>query len=134
MDDEGDYDRLIKLIIIGDSGVGKTNLLTRFTTNKFNLESKATIGVEFSSKNIQLKDAKIKVQCWDTAGQERYQAITDAYYKGAKGAMIVYDITKEQTFLNLEKWHDKLMESADENIIIMIVGNKTDLVDERAVT
>ena len=94
-DDDDEYDRLIKLIIIGDSGVGKTNLLTRFTENRFNLESKATIGVEFSAKTVTLNGQKIKVQIWDTAGQERYQAITDAYYKGAKGSMMVYDITKE---------------------------------------
>ncbi|CAO3600324.1 unnamed protein product [Absidia cylindrospora] len=95
-DDE--YDYLFKLVLIGDSGVGKSNLLSRFTTNEFNLESKSTIGVEFATKNIEIEKHTIKAQIWDTSGQERYRAITGAYYRGAVGALLVYDITRKTSF------------------------------------
>nr|KAF6349876.1 RAB11B, member RAS oncogene family [Myotis myotis] len=91
-DDE--YDYLFKVVLIGDSGVGKSNLLSRFTRNEFNLESKSTIGVEFATRSIQVDGKTIKAQIWDTAGQERYRAITSAYYRGAVGALLVYDIAK----------------------------------------
>lgn len=90
-----DYDFLFKIVLIGDSGVGKTNLLSRFTKNEFNLESKPTIGVEFATKTINIDGKNIKAQIWDTAGQERYRAITNAYYRGAVGALTLYDITRE---------------------------------------
>lgn len=82
------------VVLIGDSGVGKSNLLSRFTRNEFNLESKSTIGVEFATRSIQVDNKTIKAQIWDTAGQERYRAITSAYYRGAVGALLVYDIAK----------------------------------------
>lgn len=88
------YDYLFKVVLIGDSGVGKSNLLSRFTRNEFMLESKSTIGVEFATRSIQVDGKTIKAQIWDTAGQERYRAITSAYYRGAVGALLVYDITK----------------------------------------
>jgi hypothetical protein len=88
------YDYLFKVVLIGDSGVGKSNLLSRFTRNEFLLESKSTIGVEFATRSIQVDGKTIKAQIWDTAGQERYRAITSAYYRGAVGALLVYDITK----------------------------------------
>ena len=91
-DDE--YDYLFKVVLIGDSGVGKSNLLSRFTRNEFNLESKSTIGVEFATRSITVEGKTIKAQIWDTAGQERYRAITSAYYRGAVGALLVYDIAK----------------------------------------
>jgi Ras-related protein Rab-11A len=87
--------------LIGDSGVGKSNLITRFTKDEFNIESKATIGVEFATKILKVENSMVKTQIWDTAGQERYRAITHAYYKGAVGAIIVFDISKEDTFLNV---------------------------------
>jgi len=89
------YDYLFKVVLIGDSGVGKSNLLSRFTRNEFCLESKSTIGVEFATRSIQVDGKTIKAQIWDTAGQERYRAITSAYYRGAVGALLVYDITKQ---------------------------------------
>ncbi|KAL1023068.1 hypothetical protein UPYG_G00036050 [Umbra pygmaea] len=97
-DDE--YDFLFKVVLIGDSGVGKSNLLSRFTRNEFNLESKSTIGVEFATRSIQVDGKTIKAQIWDTAGQERYRAITSAYYRGAVGALLVYDIAKHLTYEN----------------------------------
>merc|ERR1712151_402486 len=119
--------------LIGDSGVGKSNLLSRFTRDEFNLESKSTIGVEFATKSITTNGKVIKAQIWDTAGQERYRAITSAYYRGAVGALLVYDISKRVTFEDLERWLMELRDHADPNIVIMLVGNKGDLRHLRAV-
>eukprot|EP00981_Chlorochromonas_danica_P012366 scaffold4845_cov159-Ochromonas_danica.AAC.18 len=121
-----EYDWLFKVVLIGDSGVGKSNLLSRFTRNEFNLESKSTIGVEFATKSIQVDAARIK-------GQERYRAITSAYYRGAVGALLVYDISKQVTFENVERWLKELRDHADNNVVIMLVGNKSDLRHKRAV-
>ncbi|PAA52755.1 hypothetical protein BOX15_Mlig033808g1 [Macrostomum lignano] len=130
-DDE--YDYLFKVVLIGDSGVGKSNLLSRFTRNEFNLESKSTIGVEFATRSIQVDGKVIKSQIWDTAGQERYRAITSAYYRGAVGALLVYDIAKHQSYENCERWLRELRDHADQNIVIALVGNKCDLRHLRAV-
>ena len=119
--------------MIGDSGVGKSNLLSRFTRNEFNLDTKSTIGVEFATRSIQVDAKTIKAQIWDTAGQERYRAITSAYYRGAVGALLVYDISKHQTYENVVRWLKELREHADSNIVIMLVGNKSDLRHLRAV-
>ncbi|KAF1327681.1 Ras-like protein rab-11b, partial [Globisporangium splendens] len=131
---EEEYDYLFKIVLIGDSGVGKSNLLSRFTRNEFNLESKSTIGVEFATKSIVAEGKTIKAQIWDTAGQERYRAITSAYYRGAVGALLVYDITKHVTFENVERWLKELRDHADANTVIMLVGNKSDLRHLRAVS
>jgi len=127
------YDYLYKIVLIGDSGVGKSNLLMRFTQDEFNLESKSTIGVEFATKSIQTEGKVIKSQIWDTAGQERYRAITSAYYRGALGALLVYDISKRASFDNVERWLKELRDHADPNIVILLVGNKSDLKHLRAV-
>jgi len=124
---EEEYDYLFKVVLIGDSGVGKSNLLSRFTRNEFNLESKSTIGVEFATKSLECDGKLIKAQIWDTAGQERYRAITSAYYRGAVGALLVYDISKRLTFDNVVRWLKELRDHADNNIVIMLVGNKKDL-------
>jgi len=121
------------VVLIGDSGVGKSNLLSRFTRNQFNLESKSTIGVEFATRSIKCDNKTIKAQIWDTAGQERYRAITSAYYRGAVGALLVYDISKAITYENVERWLNELRDHADSNIVIMLVGNKSDLRHLRAV-
>ncbi|XP_025081938.1 ras-related protein Rab-11B-like [Pomacea canaliculata] len=128
------YDYIWKVVLVGDSGVGKTNLLSRFTRNEFNAESKSTIGVEFATRNVNIKGKMVRAQIWDTAGQERYRAITSVYYRGAVGALVVYDLTKPQTFFNLDKWLDELREHAEANVRIMVVGNKTDLRHLRAIT
>ncbi|KAJ2898306.1 Rab GTPase ypt31 [Coemansia aciculifera] len=128
-----EYDFLFKIVLIGDSGVGKSNLLSRFTRNEFNLESKSTIGVEFATRSIQVDAKTIKAQIWDTAGQERYRAITSAYYRGAVGALLVYDIAKHPTYENVTRWLKELRDHADSNIVIMLVGNKSDLRHLRAV-
>ncbi|KAI3812274.1 hypothetical protein L1987_16981 [Smallanthus sonchifolius] len=131
---DDDYDYLFKLVLIGDSGVGKSNLLSRFTRNEFSLESKSTIGVEFATRSIRIDDKVVKAQIWDTAGQERYRAITSAYYRGAVGALLVYDVTRHVTFENVERWLKELRDHTDSNIVIMLVGNKSDLRHLRAVT
>ena len=120
-------------MLIGDSGVGKSNLLSRFTRNEFNLDSKSTIGVEFATRSISVDGKTIKAQIWDTAGQERYRAITSAYYRGAVGALLVYDISKHPTYENVTRWLKELRDHADANIVIMLVGNKSDLRHLRAV-
>lgn len=127
------YDFLYKIVLIGDSGVGKTNLLSRFTRDEFNLESKSTIGVEFATKSVTTEGKVVKAQIWDTAGEERYRAITSAYYRGAVGAFLVYDISKRMSFEHIERWLKELREYADQNIVILLVGNKSDLKNLRAV-
>ncbi|KAK8645544.1 hypothetical protein V6N13_119370 [Hibiscus sabdariffa] len=129
-----EYDYLFKIVLIGDSGVGKSNILSRFTRNEFCLDSKSTIGVEFATRTLQVEGKTVKAQIWDTAGQERYRAITSAYYRGAVGALLVYDITKRQTFDNVKRWLRELRDHADSNIVIMMAGNKSDLKHLRAVS
>ncbi|XWS53077.1 hypothetical protein CRYUN_Cryun11dG0126900 [Craigia yunnanensis] len=129
-----EYDYLFKIVLIGDSGVGKSNILSRFTRNEFCLESKSTIGVEFATRTLQVEGKTVKAQIWDTAGQERYRAITSAYYRGAVGALLVYDITKRQTFDNVLRWLRELRDHADSHIVIMMAGNKSDLNHLRAVS
>ncbi|XP_010675441.2 ras-related protein RABA1f [Beta vulgaris subsp. vulgaris] len=131
---DDDYDYLFKVVLIGDSGVGKSNLLSRFTRNEFNLESKSTIGVEFATRSIHVDDKIVKAQIWDTAGQERYRAITSAYYRGAVGALLVYDVTRHVTFENIERWLKELRDHTDSSIVIMLVANKADLRHLRAVS
>ena len=101
MSGENEYDYLFKVVLIGDSGVGKSNLLSRFTRTEFNLESKSTIGVEFATKSIQTEGKTIKAQIWDTAGQEKYHSMAPMYYRGASAAIVVYDITREVRLLQL---------------------------------
>ncbi|EFJ14825.1 rab family GTPase [Selaginella moellendorffii] len=127
-------DYVFKVVLIGDSAVGKSQLLARFSRNEFTLESKATIGVEFQTRTMVVDHKTIKAQIWDTAGQERYRAITSAYYRGAVGALVVYDITKRPTFEHVTRWLEELKVHADNNIVVMLVGNKSDLGNLRAVS
>jgi small GTP-binding protein len=133
MSDE-DYDIIVKIVLIGDSGVGKSNILLRYLRNEFHWDSKATVGVEFGSKKFKLENHNIKAQIWDTAGQERYRSITNAYYKGSKGALVVYDISRKSTFENVDKWIFDLKKNADPEVMIILVGNKSDKENEREVT
>ncbi|MGH0153786.1 UNVERIFIED_CONTAM: hypothetical protein FKN15_057663 [Acipenser sinensis] len=122
-----------QVVLIGESGVGKSNLLSRFTKNEFNHDSRTTIGVEFSTRTVLVDEMTIKAQIWDTAGLERYRAITSAYYRGAVGALLVYDIAKHMTYENVERWLKELYDHADPHIVVMLVGNKSDLAELRAV-
>ncbi|KAG8091384.1 hypothetical protein GUJ93_ZPchr0012g20907 [Zizania palustris] len=127
-------DYVFKVVLIGDSAVGKSQILARFARNEFSIDSKATIGVEFQTRTLVIDHKSVKAQIWDTAGQERYRAVTSAYYRGALGALLVYDITKRQSFDHIPRWLEELRGHADKNIVIMLVGNKSDLEDERAVS
>uniref|UniRef100_A0A0D6R4S2 Uncharacterized protein n=1 Tax=Araucaria cunninghamii TaxID=56994 RepID=A0A0D6R4S2_ARACU len=126
-------DYVFKVVLIGDSAVGKSQMLSRFARDEFSLDSKATIGVEFQTRTLVIDHKTVKAQIWDTAGQERYRAVTSAYYRGAVGAMLVYDISKRQTFDHVARWLEELRGHADNNIVIMLVGNKCDLINLRAV-
>ncbi|CAN0886595.1 Ras-related protein RABA4c [Linum grandiflorum] len=126
-------DYVFKIVLIGDSAVGKSQLLARFSRNEFNLDSKSTIGVEFQTKTLLIDHKTVKAQVWDTAGQERYRAVTSAYYRGSLGALLVYDITKRESFDHMKRWLTELREHADDNIVIMLIGNKSDLGTQRAV-
>ncbi|WOL01587.1 ras-related protein RABA2a [Canna indica] len=128
-----EYDYLFKLVMIGDTGVGKTNILSRFTKDEFCLESKSTIGVEFSTCAFHIEEQIIKAQIWDTAGQERYRAITSAYYRGAHGAILVYDVTRPASFANISRWLKELREHVDSNTVLILIGNKIDLHNLRNV-
>lgn len=127
------YNFVFKVVLIGESGVGKSNLLSRFTKNEFNHDSRTTIGVEFSTRTVQLNGLTIKAQIWDTAGLERYRAITSAYYRGAVGALLVYDISKHLTYESAARWLKELYDHADPHIVVMLVGNKSDLASVRSV-
>ena len=127
-------DYKLKLVVVGDSGVGKTNLIKRFANNTFNSNSKATVGVEFLSKSFKINNRIFKIEIWDTAGQERYKSITAAYYKGAKGAFVVYDITSKISFENIDKWMMEIKEKSSKDLKLMIIGNKSDLKDARQVS
>uniref|UniRef100_A0A803MW12 Uncharacterized protein n=1 Tax=Chenopodium quinoa TaxID=63459 RepID=A0A803MW12_CHEQI len=148
---DDDYDYLFKVVLIGDSGVGKSNLLSRFTRNEFSLESKSTIGVEFATRSIRVDDklinscliehytrmlvlAAVDILRCGFGLLIRYRAITSAYYRGAVGALLVYDSTRHVTFENVERWLKELRDHTDSNIVIMLVGNKADLRHLRAVS
>jgi len=128
------YDQLIKLLLVGDSGVGKSCLLLRFTEDMFTPSFITTIGIDFKVKTVEVDNKVIKLQIWDTAGQERFRTITTAYYRGAMGVMLVYDITDRQSFANLESWYRNVEEHSSENVNVLIVGNKSDLKEKRSVT
>ena len=129
-----EFDLIFKIVIIGDSGVGKTNLIGRYLKNEYKEDSKATVGVEFGEKKYEINGLKIKAQIWDTAGQERYRAITSMYYKGAKGGLIVFDLSSKSTFQNVEKWFNEIKKTADPTINLILIGNKSDLKDKRQIS
>ncbi|KAI7900334.1 GTPase Ypt3 [Cokeromyces recurvatus] len=135
VEDENSYDYVFKLVVVGDSGVGKTNLLGRYVHDTFDFGSKSTIGLDLTIKHMMIKGKKIRVQIWDTAGQERYRSITKRYYRGSVGACLVYDITKRESYDNISRWLNEFkMNEAHPDSVIMLIGNKSDLQDKRTVT
>ncbi|MQM19201.1 hypothetical protein Taro_052200, partial [Colocasia esculenta] len=128
------YDYLFKFIIIGDTGVGKSCLLLQFTDKRFQPVHDLTIGVEFGARMITVDGRPIKLQIWDTAGQESFRSITRSYYRGAPGCLLVYDITRRETFNHLVEWLEDAKQHANPNMTIMLVGNKCDLAHRRAVS
>ena len=131
---QNDYDYLFKLLLIGNSAVGKSSLLLRFSDNIFNESFLPTIGVDFKIRTFELSSKTVKLQIWDTAGQERFKTITSSYYKGAHGIILTYDITDKQSFKDIENWLTEVEKFANENVIKLLVGNKCDLESQRQVT
>ena len=128
------YNYLLKYIIVGDSSVGKSNLLMKFAHNKFIEEYQATIGVEFAAKNVEVDKQVYRIQIWDTAGQENFRSITRAYYKNSVCAMVVYDITNFKSFQNVQNWIEDIHNQSPKTVLIILVGNKIDLEDKRVVS
>ncbi|OII76726.1 Ras small GTPase RIC1 YPT1 protein [Cryptosporidium andersoni] len=129
-----EYDYLFKLLLIGDSGVGKSCLLLRFADDTYTDSYISTIGVDFKIRTITLENKTVKLQIWDTAGQERFRTITSSYYRGAHGIIIVYDVTDRDSFDNVKQWIQEIDRYAMENVNKLLVGNKCDLVSKRVVT
>uniref|UniRef100_A0AAV1VJM3 Uncharacterized protein n=1 Tax=Peronospora matthiolae TaxID=2874970 RepID=A0AAV1VJM3_9STRA len=125
--------REVKVVLLGDTGVGKSSLVLRFVTNNFRPYSESTIGASFMSKMIVVNDAPIKYQIWDTAGQEKYHSLAPMYYRGAAAAIVVYDITRKQSLTTLKNWVKELKQLGPDNIVIAIAGNKSDLEERREV-
>jgi len=128
-----EYDYLFKLLLIGDSGVGKSCLLLRFADHTYTESYISTIGVDFKIRTIELDGKTIKLQIWDTAGQERFRTITSSYYRGAHGIIVVYDVTDLESFNNVKQWLNEIDRYACENVNKLLVGNKCDLVSKKAV-
>ena len=132
--DKSNSDTIIKIVIIGESGVGKTNLLLRYTKNLFDNDVKPTIGMDFTSKELQLNNFNIKAQFWDTAGQEKYRSIAKSYYKLANGVLLVYDVTKKDSFDRIKTWLDEIQSNTDKKVQIFLIGNKNDLLESKTVS
>ncbi|XP_032753772.1 ras-related protein Rab-13 isoform X2 [Rattus rattus] len=127
------YDHLFKLLLIGDSGVGKTCLIIRFAEDNFNSTYISTIGIDFKIRTVEIEGKRIKLQVWDTAGQERFKTITTAYYRGAMGIILVYDITDEKSFENIQNWMKSIKENASAGVERLLLGNKCDMEAKRKV-
>jgi len=125
---------LLKVIILGDSGVGKTCLLNQFINRKFDTRYKATIGADFMTKELEIDGTIVTLQIWDTAGQERFQSLGTAFYRGADACVLVFDLTNNQSFQHLSSWHDEFLIQAGQNKDFILIGNKADLEDKRTVT
>lgn len=129
-----DYDYLFKILLIGDSGCGKSSILSRFCDDKFDYHFMSTIGVDFKIKNLTINDTNIKLQIWDTAGQERFRTITGSYYRSAIGIIIVFDLTDRKSFDNVKYWLQEVDKYAPLDVKKLLIGNKSDLIEERQIT
>jgi Ras-related protein Rab-1A len=131
---EQDYDYLFKIIIIGDSGIGKSAILFRFANDTYNNSYISTMGIDFKIKTIFVDGKIIKLQIWDTAGQERFRTITTSYYRGAHIIFMCYDITDRESFQNLKMWYEEVKKYASPNVSIVVIGTKMDLKSRRKVS
>ena len=132
--DDSTFDYLFKIVMVGDSGVGKTSFLASYLEKSFSKNTRSTVGVEFRSFRMDVENLKIKIQLWDTAGQERYRAITSSYYRGAFGIIIMYDICSMTSYNNTKVWIKDVLKSSRKNIQVLLVGNKIDLKNDRQVS
>lgn len=125
-----------KIVMLGDGAVGKTALTTRFTQEQFDADYKRTIGSDFAIKRLEIpeKDCRVTLQVWDLAGQPRFEIVRQGFYRGARGGLLVYDVTRRRTFLNVENWKEEAFKNLQNEIPIVVVANKVDLVDSRIVT
>ena len=128
------FDYSLKIVVVGDSGVGKTCLLLRFVRDQWEGETQPTLGVEFLTKVVETEEHHIQLQLWDTAGQELFRSVTRGYYRGAAGALIVFDLTSRDSFNSVERWYQDLKEVASADVITALIGNKSDLEDKRDVS
>lgn len=128
-----EYDYLFKCLIIGDSGIGKSSIVTRFVDNMFIDSYITTIGVDFKIKTLNINDKNVKLQIWDTAGQERFRTITTSYYRGAHIILLCYDITDRNSFNNLVLWLNEIKKYGSESVIIILCGTKLDMEEKRTV-
>ena len=126
-----DYDYLFKVLLIGNSGVGKSSLLLRFADEYFNETQMPTIGVDFKIRTIEVDTKDVRLQIWDTAGQERFKTITSAYYKGSQGIIVTYDITDRNSFAQVIEWMNQIEKNCDSLVAKMLIGNKKDLDSQR---
>ena len=133
-DEEVEVRDVIKIVFLGDSGVGKTNILSRFSRDEFSFDTKPTIGLDFAVKNIRMMDHYMRLQIWDTAGQERYQSFTSTYFKDSTGIILVYDISSQESFAHLDNWLNMVKANCNmEKIACILLANKIDLQDDRQV-
>ena len=125
-----------KVVMLGDGAVGKTAMTTRFTQDSFDADYKRTIGADFAVKRLDIKDidAHVTLQCWDLAGQPRFEFVRQGFYRGARGGLLLYDVTRRRTFLNMDRWKEETFTNAGREIPLVVVANKIDLVESRAVT
>jgi len=128
------YDHIVKLLLVGNSSVGKTNIVTRFVDDNFNPNSFDTIGIDFRFKIITINDEKYKLQIWDTSGKQKFHNIVVNYFPSVNGILLVYDVTNEQSFLDIEKWLDDIENYASENVIVILIGNKSDMTDQKVIS
>ena len=129
-----DYEYIFKVLLLGNSNVGKSSLFLRFVDDIWNDTFVPTIGVDFKIKTFDIDEKKIKMQIWDTAGQERFKNIIASYYRGAHGILLIYDVTDKDSFKNLSNWIIEIEKNANKNVLKLLIGNKTDLEDKRVIT
>ncbi|XP_029548570.1 ras-related protein Rab-43 [Salmo trutta] len=134
LETDDSYDFVFKIVLVGDVGVGKTCVVQRFKSGNFMERQGNTIGVDFTMKTMDIQGKRVKLQIWDTAGQERFRTITQSYYRSTNGAVIAYDITKRGTFMAVPKWMEDVKKYGGSNIVPLLIGNKSDLVDQREVS
>ena len=133
MGDE-DYDFIFKVLLLGNSDVGKSSILLRYVDSVWNETFVPTIGVDFKVKTVEIGDKKVKMQIWDTAGQERFRNVISTYFRGGNGLLLIYDITNKDSFKNLESWLIEIEKNASENILKLLIGNKSDLEEDREIS